>query len=71
MTSIPLSIFSPGLISSKDVKRCRRAQKAIKKAKRKLRKALSASSLLEMSIAVGMAQTAIAKAKFAASAKLR
>ena len=71
MTSIPLSSLSQQFVSKRDLKRSKSAQKALRKAKRKLRKALHAASIMEMTIAVGMAQTAINKAKFAASAKLK
>lgn len=40
------------------------ARKAIRKAQRKLHKALRAKDLTTFSIAVGMAQTAIGKARF-------
>lgn len=51
------------------IRRNKKARKALKKSSRKLKAALKAKAFTEISILLGMAQTALAKAQFIARTK--
>lgn len=53
--------------TEKRLRKNKKATNALKKAKRKLRKAIRQDSLQAIQISIGMAQTALSKAKFLTS----